>query len=59
MMFKNMVRGWFSEDRVQTVYNDFIQAMLDDEKALADTLAAAHRQSAYANTVLRFRGSSA
>ncbi len=30
MMFKNMVRGWFSGDRVQTVYNDFIQAMLDD-----------------------------
>ena len=30
MMFKNMVRGWFSGDHVQTVYNDFIQAMLDD-----------------------------
>ncbi len=30
MMFKNMVKGWFSGDSVQTVYNDFIQAMLDD-----------------------------
>lgn len=30
MMFRNMVKGWFSGDSVQTVYNDFIQAMLDD-----------------------------
>lgn len=30
IMFKNMVKGWFSGDSVKTAYNDFIHAMLDD-----------------------------
>lgn len=35
MMFSDMVSGWFSGDAVQTLYNDFIKALLaDDIKAM-------------------------